>query len=73
MLHFFSNLFFGVVKLAHSMGMEAVCEGVETEEQKKLVEDAECDYVQGWYYARALPVREAEEYALNALNTEENK
>lgn len=57
------DLFVGIIALAHSLGLTVVCEGVETEEQNRLVETTDCDFIQGWYYSRALPERESEEFA----------
>jgi EAL domain-containing protein (putative c-di-GMP-specific phosphodiesterase class I) len=48
--------------LAHYLNLKVVCEGVETEEQNKLVSDSECDYLQGWYYTKALSESEAENF-----------
>lgn len=55
-------LFCGIVALAHSLNISAICEGVETEEQDTLVSQSDCDYIQGWYYAKALPLEECEEF-----------
>ena len=55
-------LFSGIVALAHKLNISAICEGVETEEQKALVSDADCDYIQGWYYSKALPLEECESF-----------
>lgn len=55
----------GIVSLAHKLEMEGICEGVETEEQNELVKSAECDYIQGWYYAKAMPTDECEDFARN--------
>lgn len=55
-------LFAGIVALAHRLDMSVVCEGVETDEQNSLVFDADCDFIQGWYYAKALPVEECEAF-----------
>ena len=52
----------GIVSLAHYLNLKVVCEGVETEEQNKLVTESECDYIQGWYYSKALPECKAEEF-----------
>ncbi|MBR5308801.1 MAG: EAL domain-containing protein [Clostridia bacterium] len=49
------RLLCGIVSLAHNLGMRVVCEGVETEEQNKLARDSGCDYIQGWYYSKAIP------------------
>ena len=57
------KLFLGIISLAHYLNLEVVCEGVETEEQNTLVSASECDYVQGWYYSKALPEKEAEDFA----------
>jgi len=50
----------GIIALAHSMDMDVICEGVETDEQNKFVTMSDCDYIQGWYYAKALPLDECE-------------
>ena len=52
----------GLVKFAHSMDLEVLCEGVETEQQNKAVLDAGCDFIQGYYYSRMLPKREADRF-----------
>ena len=63
------KLFRGIVSLAHSLNLKVVCEGVETEEQNRLVIECGCDYIQGWYYSKAQSETHAEhffkEYALN--------
>ena len=53
-------LFSGIVALAHRLDLAVICEGVETEEQNALMTEAGCDYVQGWYYSKALPLEECE-------------
>ncbi len=57
------ELFNGIIALAHSMKMKVVCEGVETIEQKNLVDKTACDMVQGFYYSHVFPIREGEEFA----------
>ena len=54
------ELFEGIVAFAHSLNMSVICEGVETEEQNTLVTKSDCDYIQGWYYAKAMPLEECE-------------
>ena len=56
------KLFMGIVSLIHSLHLKVVCEGVETEAQNELATACECDYVQGWYYTKALPEAEAEKF-----------
>ena len=57
------KLFRGIISLAHSLNLQVVCEGVETEEQNTLVFESDCDFIQGWYYSKALPEDKAEEFA----------
>ena len=57
------KLFFGIISLAHYLNLDVVCEGVETSEQEMLVSESECDYIQGWYYTKALPESKAEDFS----------
>ena len=54
------KLFLGIISLIHNLNLKVVCEGVETEEQNTFVSESECDYIQGWYYSKALPIVSAE-------------
>lgn len=56
------ELLHGIISLAHRLNIRAICEGVETEEQNALVSASDCDLVQGWYYAKALPQEECETF-----------
>ena len=56
------NLFLGVISLMQNLNLKVVCEGVETEEQNTLVTESNCDYIQGWYYSKAIPETKAEEF-----------
>jgi EAL domain-containing protein (putative c-di-GMP-specific phosphodiesterase class I) len=49
-----------VIELAHRMGMQAVAEGVETEEQFAYMKEKGCDAVQGYLLGRPMP---AEDFA----------
>ncbi|BCA57276.1 putative bifunctional diguanylate cyclase/phosphodiesterase [Sphingomonas sp. HMP6] len=52
-----------VVALAQSLGMATTAEGVETEDEHRLVQDLGCTKVQGYYFGRPLPVAEARSLA----------
>ena len=54
------KLFLGIISLIHNLNLKVVCVGVETEEQNTLVSQSECDYIQGWFYSKALPEVSAE-------------
>jgi diguanylate cyclase (GGDEF)-like protein len=47
-----------VVALAQSLGMATTAEGVETEEEHRLIQELGCTKVQGYYFGRPLPVAE---------------
>ncbi|SMC35017.1 EAL domain-containing protein [Sporomusa malonica] len=47
-----------IIALAHNLGLKVVAEGVETEEQRKLLREWQCDSIQGYLISR--PVPEAE-------------
>ncbi|WP_203073663.1 putative bifunctional diguanylate cyclase/phosphodiesterase [Falsiroseomonas ponticola] len=48
-----------IVALGRILGMTVVAEGVETEEQARLLAHEGCDQVQGWLYGRAMPAEDA--------------
>ncbi len=58
-------LFCGIVALAHSLNISVIGEGVETEEQNTLISQSNCDYIQGWYYAKPLPLEKCETFIKN--------
>jgi diguanylate cyclase (GGDEF)-like protein/PAS domain S-box-containing protein len=45
-----------MVHLAHALDLQVVAEGVETAEQLRRLRELDSDYVQGYFYARPLPV-----------------
>ena len=53
-----------IIDLAHALGIEAVAEGVETEETWARLEDLGCDSAQGWYISRPMPSAVATEWLL---------
>ena len=51
-----------IIKMAHRMGLLTVAEGVEDEEQLKILRSLGCDYIQGFYYSQPLPKKKFEAY-----------
>lgn len=53
-----TNLAFMILQMARTLGLVAVAEGVETVEQEEQLLNAQCDIMQGYLYAKPLPVEE---------------
>jgi len=53
-----------IIDLAHALGIEAVAEGVETQEVWDLLDELGCDSAQGWYASRPMPAERATEWLL---------
>ncbi|MBS0194935.1 MAG: EAL domain-containing protein [Proteobacteria bacterium] len=49
-----------IINLAHSMQMTVVAEGVETEEQRRILDGLGCDQMQGYLLGKPLPCAEFE-------------
>jgi len=50
-----------VIRMARSLGLRAVAEGVETEGQMRLLAAESCDEMQGFYFRRPMPAVEMAE------------
>lgn len=48
----------GIINLAQSLGLEIVAEGVETQDHVEILKKLDCEYVQGFFYAKPLNAAE---------------
>ena len=48
-----------IIGLAKSLNLHVVAEGVETKEQLELLQQRECNYIQGFYFARPTEPKQA--------------
>lgn len=59
-----------IMELARWMNLSVVAEGVETGEQLERLRETGCDYVQGYYFAKPLPVKDFETLVkMRGINT----
>ena len=56
-----------VVKLAHTLGLKVVAEGVETEGQNRILRDFGCDQLQGYLFAKPMSARALSLWAMNEV------
>lgn len=49
-----------IIGLAHSLDMQVVAEGIETEEQVAALREMDCDFIQGYVYSKPIPVTDFE-------------
>ncbi|WP_299195468.1 EAL domain-containing protein [uncultured Amphritea sp.] len=51
-----------IIVMAHTLGLKVIAEGIETLEQHNLMQQANCDYGQGFFYASAMTARQFESW-----------
>ena len=49
-----------IIRTASDIGFKTLCEGIETKEQEAAVIKAGCDFLQGFYYYKPMPVTQLE-------------
>lgn len=45
-----------LIEMTHQMGIKVIAEGAEREEQVRFLRKNACDYIQGFFYSRPLPL-----------------
>lgn len=58
-----------VVDLAKNLDMQVISEGVETAEQVNFLEDIDCHMVQGFFFAKPMPLKEFEKLWFSDLES----
>ena len=58
------------ISLAKKLDMRIVAEGIETREQVDFLATMDCDLIQGYYFAKPMPISEFEEKAFGLHNKE---
>lgn len=51
-----------IIKMAKSLNIKVLCEGVETLDQSNFLREAGCDLMQGYYYSKPLSQEKFDEY-----------
>jgi EAL domain-containing protein (putative c-di-GMP-specific phosphodiesterase class I) len=57
---FISLLREAIVVVAHKLGLKVIAEGVETQQQLRLLAQMDCDYAQGFLFSRAVSAQDFE-------------
>jgi len=47
-----------IIQLAHRLNMQVIAEGVESEQQVNQLSRMGCDFIQGYYYSKPVPMEE---------------
>jgi EAL domain-containing protein (putative c-di-GMP-specific phosphodiesterase class I) len=59
------RLIASIVDIGHSLGIEVIAEGVETEEHARIVTDLACDMLQGYAFSKPLSPANIERFVAN--------
>lgn len=54
-----------IIDLAHNISIDVIAEGVELADQVAMLKEIDCNYVQGYYFAKPMPAEEFEKYLNN--------
>jgi diguanylate cyclase (GGDEF)-like protein/PAS domain S-box-containing protein len=57
-----TSLVTAIIAMAHSLGLKTIAEGVETEEQWKILRLLKCDMAQGYYFSPAVSAEDFEKF-----------
>jgi len=49
-----------IIAMGHSLNLKVTAEGIEDERQLRFLKEYNCDFIQGYYFSKPLPVKEVE-------------
>jgi len=49
-----------IIELSHELDFKVIAEGVEEKDELEILKKLNCDFVQGYYYYRPMPINELE-------------
>lgn len=56
-----------IILMSHKLGIKLIAEGVETQEQEKILKTLGCDYLQGYLFEKPISIEEfVKKYSINA-------
>lgn len=63
------NIVSAIISMAHSLGLTVVAEGVENADQLCLLQNKQCEYVQGFYFSKPLKSIDAKNLLVDWLES----
>lgn len=51
-----------IIVMAHKLGMKVIAEGIESHEQQERLKSLGCDYAQGYFIGKPMPINDMAEY-----------
>ncbi|MEG0309736.1 MAG: EAL domain-containing protein, partial [Eubacterium sp.] len=52
-----------IISMTKKLSMETVAEGIEERSQVEMLKRLNCDYIQGYYFAKPMPIEDFEKLA----------
>lgn len=56
-----------IIVMAHKLGLKVIAEGVESNEQRKILTEMDCDFLQGYLMSKPVPLEEFEKLLVEQL------
>ena len=58
-----------LMRMATALGVDTLCEGVETEDQVRFLQESGCSKLQGYYYSKPIPLEKVVERYKSGIQT----